>query len=385
MQAVILAGGEGFRLRPLTRSRPKALIPVGNHPIIEYTINALVENGIRDITVVVGYRREQVVRYLNQSELDVNVVVQEKQLGAADALKCAEESVTGRFILLPGDNYIDSASVAQIKSAGNALLVAEHPQPSNFGVVTIRDGQVCRIIEKPDIYPGLTVSTGVFSLDETFFDYLNSLEIPEAVNSMIRNGTSVRAIPTGGWQDAIYPWNLLKMNSRVLKSLSACRSGYISRGATISGSVQIGKGTKIGPGTVIEGPVIIGDDCVIGPDACIMPDTSIGSRVSVEPFTYLKNSIIMDDVKISSHSRCVDSVIGEGAVLSDHISTVTGIFSAEDGGSGRLITGEFGAILGDRVSAAPFTVFKHCIVGNNVSIEEGRLISGTVKDNVVVK
>ena len=90
MQAVILAAGEGQRVRPLTRGRPKALIPVANRPIIEYVINAVVKNGIRDIIVVVGYRKEQVIRYLNGLETPVEVVVQDKQLGTAHALKCAE-------------------------------------------------------------------------------------------------------------------------------------------------------------------------------------------------------------------------------------------------------------------------------------------------------
>jgi glucose-1-phosphate thymidylyltransferase len=89
MQAVILAAGEGKRVRPLTRSRPKALIPVANRPIIEYVIEALLKNGIRDIVVVAGYRKEQVTRFLNQLDVTVEVVVQTKQLGTAHALQCA--------------------------------------------------------------------------------------------------------------------------------------------------------------------------------------------------------------------------------------------------------------------------------------------------------
>ena len=96
MQAVILAAGEGMRVRPLTRSRPKAMIPIANRPIIDYVIHSLVRNGIRDITVVVGYKKEQVIRYLNGLDLPVRVVVQERQLGTAHALKCAGHEVSGR-------------------------------------------------------------------------------------------------------------------------------------------------------------------------------------------------------------------------------------------------------------------------------------------------
>ncbi|MFA7304678.1 MAG: nucleotidyltransferase family protein, partial [Methanoregula sp.] len=115
MQAVILAAGEGRRVRPLTLSRPKAMIPVANRPIIGYVIDALVKNGIRDIVVVVGYRREQVIRFLNEFDLPIKVVVQEKQLGTAHALRQAEPEISGDFIVLPGDNYIDAASVASIR------------------------------------------------------------------------------------------------------------------------------------------------------------------------------------------------------------------------------------------------------------------------------
>ena len=159
MQAVILAAGEGKRVRPLTWSRPKAMIPVANRPIIAYTIDALVKNGIRDIIVVVGYRKEQVTRFLNQLDLPIEVVVQEKQLGTAHALRQAESRIEGDFLLLPGDNYIDAQSVAKIKEIKNAILVKEHPSPSNFGVVTIRDGQVDSIVEKPDHAPSFLVRT----------------------------------------------------------------------------------------------------------------------------------------------------------------------------------------------------------------------------------
>jgi len=159
MQAVILAGGEGKRLRPLTRSRPKALIPVGNVPIIDYVIESLLACGIRDIIVVVGYRREQVISHLNDRGHPVRVVVQDKPLGTAHALVQAKEHISGRFLVLPGDNYIDSASIARIMDKPDAVLVKDHPYPSNFGVVEIRRGYVTRIVEKPEQAPGFTIST----------------------------------------------------------------------------------------------------------------------------------------------------------------------------------------------------------------------------------
>ena len=104
MQAVILAGGEGQRVRPLTYSQPKVMIPVANRPILDYVLESVVKSGINDIIVVAGYRKEQVIRYLNSLDTGVSVVVQKKQLGVFDALRCAKDLIKGDFLLLPGDN-----------------------------------------------------------------------------------------------------------------------------------------------------------------------------------------------------------------------------------------------------------------------------------------
>jgi UDP-N-acetylglucosamine diphosphorylase/glucosamine-1-phosphate N-acetyltransferase len=383
MQAVILAAGEGKRVRPLTHGRPKALIPVANRPIIEYVIDALIKNGIRDIIVVVGYRREQVTRYLNQLNVPVTVVVQDKQLGTAHALKCAGSKIKENFLLLPGDNYIDATSIAQIKDMQNAMLVKEHPSPSNFGVVMLKEGKVVDIIEKPEKSPSFMVSTGIYSLTPDFLSYIRDNDITDAVTCLLEDGGTIHGVVAGDWQDAIYPWDLLRMNARLLSQIPSTRQGISSRNTIITGTVNIGKGTVIGPNTVISGPVIIGDDCEIGPNCCIMPDTSIGSRAKVEPFCYLGNSLVMNDCSIGSHSRILDAVLGEGCILSDHTTTCTSASLMEI--EGTVTKPEFGAILGDGVQAGAFTTFKNCIVGNNTTVEDGnRVISSSVPDDSLV-
>jgi len=379
MQAVILAAGEGKRVRPLTRSRPKALLPVANRPIIGHVIEALLKNGIRDIVVVVGYRKEQVIRFLNELDVPITVVVQDKQLGTAHALNCAKSHITGDFLLLPGDNYIDPHSIGRVKEIRNAMLIKEHPSPSNFGVVLLKEGLVTRIIEKPEHSPSFMVSTGIYSLTKDFFSYISGNNITDAVSSMLASGERLQAIVADDWQDAIYPWDLLKMNIRLLKDLPEAREGSISRQAIIHGPVRIGKGTTIGPNTVIYGPVIIGNDCEIAPNCCIMPNTSLGSRVRTEPFTFIGKSLIMDDTSIGSHSRIVNTVTGQGCHFADHItvSAAASLINIED----EVIKPEFGAVFGDQVTAGPFTLFTNCIVGNNVTIEGGsRVISRILPD-----
>lgn len=383
MQAVILAAGEGKRVRPLTRSRPKALIPVANRPIIEYVIDALLKNGIRDIIVVVGYRKEQVTRFLNQLDVPVEVVVQQKQLGTAHALLCAESKIKGDFLVLPGDNYIDPHSIAKIAGISNAMLVREHPNPSNFGVVMLQDGYVTEIVEKPEHAQSLMVSTGIYSLKKEIFSYMQGNDLTDAISAMIHKGIQIQGVPADDWQDAIFAWDLLKMNRRLLHQIPPSKEGVTSRQTIIQGVVHIGKGTTIGPNTVITGPVVIGNDCTIGPNCCILPDTSIGSRVTLEPFTLLGNTIIMDDTSVGSHSRIVDTIIGERCTLADHTSASasSGLIEIE----GTAIRSEFGAILGDTVVSGPFSTYRNSILGNNVTIEgQGRITSRIIPDGSTV-
>jgi len=383
MQAIILAAGEGVRVRPLTRSRPKAMIPVANRPIIEYVIDALLKNGIRDIVVVVGYRKEQVTRFLNGLGGPIEVVVQEKQLGTAHALQCAESKIDGDFLVLPGDNYIDPQSIARIRDIPNAILVKEHPNPSNFGVVLLDNGLVTDIVEKPMHAPSFMVSTGIYSLKKSFFSHIRGNDITDAISEMIHAGEQIRAIPADDWQDAIFAWDLLKMNQRLLKNLPMAREGSISRQTIIQGPVSIGRDTTIGPNTVITGPAVIGNDCTIGPNCVIMPNTSIGSRVNMDPFTVIGDAIVMDDTSIGSHSRIVDTVVGERCSLADHtsISMATGLMEIE----GCTIRSEFGAILGDNITSGPFTAYKNSVVGNNVTIEGQKQInSRTIPDGSMV-
>ncbi|WP_172673860.1 sugar phosphate nucleotidyltransferase [Methanogenium cariaci] len=290
MQAVVLAGGgEGSRLRPLTRNRPKALIPVANRPIIEYVIEALTEvGGVRDITVVVGYRKEQVIHCLANLPVPVNVIVQEKQLGGvADALMAAKDHVSGRFLLLPGDNVIRAAALRPLcGDGGPALLTTTHSQPTDFGVVQTHEGFVEEITEKPDVAESFLVSTGVFSLDPSVFSYHEpGLELPPGmINRMIADGIGVRSHRiTEGWSDAVFAWDLLTLNRLLLKKTVSLSAGTISRHATVEGRVSIGRGTQILPGTVITGPAVIGSNCIIGPNACISAGTAIGSGVTVAP------------------------------------------------------------------------------------------------------
>ncbi|MCX6693695.1 MAG: sugar phosphate nucleotidyltransferase [Methanomicrobiales archaeon] len=376
MQAVILAAGEGKRVRPLTRGRPKALLPVGNRPILWYVIDAVVRAGIRDVVVVVGYRKEQVMRFLGSLDLPVRVVVQPHQVGTGDALCCAAHLLTDHFLVLPGDNYIDTASIARVLGETAAVLVKEHPSPSNFGVVLTCGGLVTEILEKPVAAPSFLVSTGVFSLPHEALSCLGSPELTDVVRDYIRTGREVTAVPAGEWADAIYPWDFVALNRLVLSKVHQEVRGEMSREAVIYGNVTIGEGTSIGPFTVISGPVAIGEDCDIGPHVVIGPGVSIGPGCRVGSFTCITDSVVMEGVEVGPFSHLCHAVIGQGTRLGDHTGVV--VESRPFPCRGSVVPATFGAVIGDEVRSGPAVTFAQCVVGNSVAIRGHTLVNGDI-------
>ncbi|MDD1730099.1 MAG: NTP transferase domain-containing protein [Methanospirillum sp.] len=386
VQAVILAAGEGTRLRPLTQNRPKALIPVGNRPILEHLVDSLLKCGIRDIIVVVGYRKEQVMQHLIRLPVQVRVVEQKDQLGTGHALFCARDLISDDLLVLPGDNYVDPLSLKELLQISNSMLITTHIHPSNFGVVQIEDGLVKGIIEKPAHANRMTVSCGVYYLKHAFLADMTEFNLTDAINTIISKGNPIAAVYALEWQDAIYPWDLLSMNSRLLRQTSSSRAGTISAGAIIEGVVSIGRGSVIGPHCVIRGPTVIGDDCVISSNVVINPDTSIGSRVVIEPFSVLGDSLVMDDCIIASHSTVTSAVMGEACTLGEHtiIKPGSGIIEMGD----EAVRSSCGVIMGNGVVSSPMIIYENSIVGNDCQIDGNngplRLRSKVIPDHTRV-
>ena len=370
IQAVVLAAGEGTRLRPLTKNRPKVMLPVANRPILEHVLNSVVAAGMRDITVVVGYRKEQVMSFLNTYPVPVKVAIQDKQLGTAHALSMAKEFIHTKTIVIPGDNYIDSGSLRLLMERENAVLAAQDASPSNYGVISGNDGLLTEIVEKPNNAKAESlVSCGAYVFMPDIIDNIHQQNIPDLLQELILNGEKISVVMAKDWQDAIYPEDLLLINKHLLKQVKSKVSGVVDKSVVLQGHVSIGKNTIIGPGTVISGPAIIGEDCRIGSNVSIGAGTSIGSRVKIEPFTYVENSIMMSDCMIGSHSRVVDTVMGYGCICANHLSTVSG---------------DYGAIIGDRVTIGPFTLIKEGIIGNNAVIEGGKIVEKEIPDYALV-
>ena len=303
-QAVILAAGEGQRLRPFTVTKPKVMLSIADKPILQYVVESLAQNGIRNLVLVVGYRREQVFDWIGSGEqfgVEVTYVTQERQLGTAHALAQAKAVTENEFLVLPGDNLIAADTITRFAAIKpEAMLVKRVDNPVRYGVVTIDNGVVKDIVEKPKEAKGNVINTGIYAFTRQIFSFIEpELDIPDALNNMIAQGHPISTQETDGtWLDVVYPWDILSLNDAVLRQIQSSLGGTIETGVSLKGQVSVGKDTVIRSNSYIVGPVVIGDNCDIGPNVCLLPATSIGNNVVISPFTEIKNSVIGDDVSL---------------------------------------------------------------------------------------
>jgi len=388
-QAVILAAGEGQRLRPFTVNRPKVMLSIADKPILQYVVESLAKNGIRNIVLVVGYRKEQVFDYMGSGEqfgVDITYVTQEKQLGTAHALAQAKGVIKNEFLVLPGDNLIEADTIAQFATIKpEAILVKRVDNPARYGVVTIERRMVKEVVEKPEEARSNVVSTGIYAFTNEIFNFIEpELDLPSALNNMIAQGYRINARETDGtWLDVIYPWDILNLNDAILRQIQASLGGTIEVGVSLKGQVSVGKDTVIRSNSYIVGPVVIGDGCDIGPNVCILPATSIGDNVVVSPFTEIKNSVIGDDVNIGHGCIIQDSVIDKGCIIKGHFTACSGGDEVRINHEHHLVN--VGAMLGEGCSLGNSVVAQPAvIVGNYSQIQPLKLISGRLPDRSLV-
>ena len=388
-QAVILAAGEGQRLRPFTVNRPKVMLSIAGKPILQYVVEALAQNGVRDIVLVVGYRKEQVFDYMGAGEhLGVNLtyVTQEKQLGTAHALAQAKGVIGNEFMVLPGDNLIEADTIAQfVTIKPEAVLVKRVDNPMRYGVVALDRGMVKEIAEKPEEARSNLVTTGIYAFTTEIFNFIEpELDLPDVLNQMITQGHTINARETEGtWLDVIYPWDILNLNGAILHQIQASSGGTIEAGVTLKGQVLVGKDTVIHSNSYIAGPVVIGDSCDIGPNVCIFPATSIGNNVVISPFTTIKNSVIGDDVNIGPSCTIQDSVIDKGCMIKGHFTACSGEEEVRVDHERHLVS--VGAMLGEGCSLGNSVVAQPgVIVGNYSQVQPLKLIGGRLPDRSLV-
>jgi glucose-1-phosphate thymidylyltransferase len=394
LKAVVLAAGEGTRLRPFTVSRPKVMIPVESRPILEYVVRSLVENGIKDIVMVVGYRKERIMTHFedgNRFGARIRYSFQEKQLGTAHALLAASERIDEEFLVLAGDNIIDGRAVSDLlEGEGPAMLVTKSEIPSKYGVVNATHGIVEKIVEKPEDDMGNVINTGMYRFHPGILEQMRGVTregetgITHVLQRMLPD-LELRAVRTGGrWMDAVYPWDLIGLNAVALAVRGQRMAGRVDSGVTIKGPVEIGERTCIRSGSYIQGPVYIGEGCDIGPNVTIFPSTRIGDGTQIEPFTMISQSLVMDNASIGSHSHVSHSVIDDGVVLGPGCS-VPGGKAVTQVENEMFRLDHIGALVGEDTSVGPGAVLSPgCIIGASCRIGPNAMVRDNLENRSVV-
>ena len=317
MDAIILAAGEGARLKGWTSDKPKGMITLGNAPILEHIVHGLSTSGIRKINMVVGYRKNLVMSYFGDGSkfgIKINYIEQSTLSGTLDALKLGLKDISKHFILVPGDNYISSSSFPPLISNERPVLLAgKADRWSKWGEIEFVGSKAKITFENPEAF-GRLHFTGIMKLDVDIAQKLISAggrHIGEALQK-IEEDVNFDVIRSDYWHNIVYPWDLVDGNRLALLNLFLSKSGKIERNVTLKGPISIGSGSVICSGSYLEGPISIGDNCVVGPNTFIGSSVSIGDNTRIGAFSEIKDSILMSDSVIGSYNSIVGTVVGSG-------------------------------------------------------------------------
>lgn len=326
MKAVILSGGKGTRLRPITHTNAKQLVPVANKPILFYGIEAVRDAGITDIAIVIGDTGDEIKKAVGTGKkwgIKVTYIRQEAPLGLAHAVKiCRSFTKKDSFVVFLGDNLIKDGIKRFVndfeKKKPNAqVLLAHVPHPENFGVVELKNNKVFRLVEKPKKPKSDLALVGVYMFDHTVYKAISQirpsargeLEITDAIQWLVDNKMKVNPhIIKGWWKDTGKLEDMLEANRIILEGIKQNIKGRVDDKSQIEGKVIIEKGAQI-TDSVIRGPVIIGKNTEIR-NSYIGPYTSINEGVQIEK-SEIEHSIILMNCRITEIKRIEDSLIGQ--------------------------------------------------------------------------
>lgn len=395
MKAVIIAAGEGVRMRPLTYTRSKVLLPMANKPILEHLLVEARKAGLTEFIFVVGYFKEKIREYFGNGEnwgINIEYVIQTKQLGTAHALKITRELLTRNFILLNGDGPIAADDIAKIlnhKQPCMALQAVHNGQ--DLGVAEVANGKVRHLHEKLEKPPSNLANAGLYLLNNGIFPVIEKLEpsprgeleITAALQNFIDQGNEMAFEEITSWQNLTYPWDLLKANRRLLDSMSD-NSGEIPSQAIVSGTLILGKNSHIKSNVCIEGPVVIGDNCIIGPNTYLRAGTVIGNNCHIGSFVEIKNSIIMDNTSVPHLNYLGDSVVGQGCNFGAGTKVANLRLDEREIIVRDIPIGakKLGAIIGDNVKTGiNASINVASFIGNNTFIGPGAVVSGEILPN----
>jgi UDP-N-acetylglucosamine diphosphorylase/glucosamine-1-phosphate N-acetyltransferase len=399
MECVVLAAGEGRRMRPLTAKRPKVMLPLSNRPMMEHLVLAARDAGIRDFVFVVGYGEREIRKHFGDGSewgIRIRYAPQRQQRGTADALRSARDFVKGPFLLLNGDMILTASDIANLcKCQPPCMGTSTTDHPQDYGVVVVENGLVTNLEEKSKDLISTKINAGAYFFTPDIFACVDrvqtssrgELELTDALLQYIRE-KKLSAYPLSYWMDVGNPWDLLDANLSLINTLSPVCEGIVEEGVYLQGTVIVGKGSIVKSGTYIEGPCIIGRNSRIGPHAYIRGATCIGDDCHIGHCTEVKNSIIMNGTKIPHFNYIGDSVIGSEC----NFGAGTKIANLRHDHSYVRVCGKdtrrkkFGAIIGDRVQfGINCSINVGSKIGSNTLFAPNSYISGCIGENASIR
>jgi glucose-1-phosphate thymidylyltransferase len=331
VKALVLSGGFGTRLRPLTHTRSKHLLPLANRPILHHVLDKISESGLKEVVIVLGSNGNEIRNSVGDGfswDLSITYVEQSLPLGLAHAVKTARPILDEEpFVMFLGDNILPEGFRPYLRyfiEENPEALVLLHPveNPSAYGIALVKDNKVLQLCEKPTSPPSNLALIGVYfftpeihwAIDQIKPSARGELEITDAIQNLLERGKKVEAqIIKGPWYDTGTTKDLLDANQMLLTDLCPEIHGQVDPSTTISGSVSIGPESSLIDSRII-GPVLIGNNCRIA-NAYIGPYTSIGNGVYLEGAS-IERSIILDQCQIKNTPLMFESIIGVGTKIS---------------------------------------------------------------------
>ena len=321
MKGIILHGGHGTRLRPLTHTGPKQLLPIANKPMSQYCIESMHEAGITDIAIIIGGLGSNKVKeyYRNGENFGVNLtyIEQDEPRGIAHAIRLCKEFINNeKFLVFLGDNIIQKPITNFVENFTKSdydatVLLCEVDNPSRFGIADVENKKIVKITEKPKNPNSKLAVTGIYLLTPHIFEIIddlnpswrNELEITDALDNLLKKNDNIGyETITDYWKDTGTPEDILNANRQVLEHI--CNQTCI-----------IDKSSSIELDSSMITPSIIGKNCKIDKSAQIGPNVSIGDSTIISSGVVIENSIIMSDCKIDGGLNIKDSIISANCHL----------------------------------------------------------------------
>ena len=339
MKGIILHGGHGTRLRPLTHTGPKQLLPIANKAMSQYALEDLKTAGITQIGIIIGdvYPEKVKEYYGDGSKFGVTItyIYQDAPKGISHAIKLCKDFIgNDKFIVYLGDNVLrkdltDYTKKFTTSNSDAMILLCKVDDPQRFGIAELdkeNTGMIKKIMEKPKDPPSNLAVIGIYFLTPKIFDIIDNLkpswrgelEITDALDMLLHDGNNVSFdTVTGWWKDTGTPEDIIHANKLVLDSIGTENQFLLDKDSKIQGNIITGTNTQISRDSFVNGPVIIGKNCSIGPAARIGPYVSIGDNCTIKNCN-IENSIVMSDCCVTVKSNISDSIIAHGSTIEDH-------------------------------------------------------------------